>query len=363
MVAIVAAVEGAAARRGDAHASLHAASWRFSAEAVKRGAADKPVLCFGDSMVKHGIHPRILQEFTGLPAYNFAIANGPPPTTYYLLRRAFERGARPALVVMDAEILADGPLSPTRPFPWSYLLTWRETVDLAASARSLDLFATVALHKLAPTLRDRPEIRVEILAALKGEAPPHAGQRPGFARNWALNLGAQANAKNRYIPELPDPPTGRVAGTWSPDPTNRLYLERTFDLAARRGVVVAWLLPPFHPHTQAHLRYRGEADLHVQFVRDLLARHPNVFAIDGRNAGYSSDVFFDACHLDLDGASALSAALASVLLRRAARPADLPRLASLPRYEPAPPTGDAVETLAASIAAVRAAGRRMGVRK
>ena len=81
--------------------------WKQTVRAIGREARGCEVLCFGDSLVKYGVVPRVLEARLGRRAYNLAVANGQAPTAYFLLRRALEAGARPAAVLIDGELLAD----------------------------------------------------------------------------------------------------------------------------------------------------------------------------------------------------------------------------------------------------------------
>ena len=91
-----------------------AEDWRFSAWAAERQAPGSDILCFGDSLVKYGVLPRVIEAKSGLKGYNLATSGGTMPSAYFLLERALAAGARPRAVVADFATLMlqdDGPLA------------------------------------------------------------------------------------------------------------------------------------------------------------------------------------------------------------------------------------------------------------
>src|SRR5437016_3106661 len=76
-------------------------SWRLSARAAEREAPGCALLCMGDSLVKLSMIPQVLEAQTGLRAYNLAVARGPAPAAYFLLKRALRAGASPQAIVVD----------------------------------------------------------------------------------------------------------------------------------------------------------------------------------------------------------------------------------------------------------------------
>ena len=56
---------------------------------------------FGDSLVKHGILPEVLEARLGAPAYNLALPASTAPAQYYLLRRGSPCGAAPRAIVVN----------------------------------------------------------------------------------------------------------------------------------------------------------------------------------------------------------------------------------------------------------------------
>jgi hypothetical protein len=339
MIGLVMAVERFEVRADYALASFHATNWRYASRKLNREVRGAKVLCFGDSLVKHGVHPRVLEQTAGVKAYSLALNNGAVPASYFLFRRALERGTKPSVILIDAaeKVLSEGPRSPKRSYPWADLLSLRETAELSWAARDPDLFVRVHLDKALHSFKNRFVIRESIAKALLGEETWLRTYLPGFVRNWNLNAGAQTNPKGNYKEGTYPPEDRQLPGTWECDPVNREFLERTFNLAARHGVAVFWLLPPYHPIAQACSRYTGEASRFLEFVREVQTRHPDVIVVDGRYSGYDRFVFFDEAHLDRDGSAAYSATLAGCVSRYLADPAAFPHWLKLPDYRPTSP--------------------------
>jgi hypothetical protein len=170
--------------------------WWLTARAATRAATRCEVLCFGDSLVKFGVLPSVLEARLGGRAYNLSLSAGQPPACYFLLRRALESGARPRALLVDfvPHGLAGDPRCGNR--LWPELLDARDALDLAWTARDTELAARVLLARLLPSLRGRYEIRANILAALRGEAPMEWLASHAYVRNTRINRGAYVAAKN-----------------------------------------------------------------------------------------------------------------------------------------------------------------------
>ncbi len=116
-----------------------ASCWALAARDATTHAPGRDVLLIGDSLVKHGLAPALLDQTAGSNSYNLAIAAGPAPATEALLRHALAAGVRPRAVVFDlkAGLLAGGPRYSLR--QWPHVLdpldAWRLIVT-GAAARS-----------------------------------------------------------------------------------------------------------------------------------------------------------------------------------------------------------------------------------
>jgi hypothetical protein len=290
-------------------------SWRMAAQAARDQASRCVVLCAGDSLVKHAVIPKVIAARSGRATVNLAIARGPAPATYFLLRRAIESGAHPVALVVDFKpsILTGGPRHCLR--YWQEILSFRETLELAWAVRSGSFFFELSLGRLLPSVRSRYEIRSSVWTALRGEANRLQSINRTCRRNWLLNDGANIAAKNpAFHGEIgPDGATKYLANVRDCHPVNAEYIRRLFKLAASRNIAVYWLLPPLYPQLQARREQTG-ADLDfVRFVRSVQARSANVTVVDARHAQYNHTLFVDATHLDGEGAYTLSRDLADVL--------------------------------------------------
>ena len=195
MIGLVWSIEKFEVRRDYALESFHGANWRATAKLVEKSVKDAGILCFGDSLMRDGVYPAVLQEVTGKTAYNLAVPTGPAPASYVLLRRALERGARPSAIVVDfdADVLKEGPRSTRRPYPWADLLTVPEMIDLAWQSRDFEVFARIAVKRLLWSEKNRFEIREAIVAGFRNEVTSLRMNLLGCFRNWKINNGAQVN--------------------------------------------------------------------------------------------------------------------------------------------------------------------------
>ena len=50
------------------------------------------LLCLGDSLIKHGLFPGVIEEETGRRTVNLSAARAPALLTYFFLRRALDAG-------------------------------------------------------------------------------------------------------------------------------------------------------------------------------------------------------------------------------------------------------------------------------
>jgi hypothetical protein len=293
--------------------------WRTTGQAVSGEEVRRSeVLCFGDSLVKHGLFPRILEASLGRPAFNLALPAAQAPASYFLLRRALEAGAEPKALVVDFHSMPL--LFPPRMSAayWPELLTARELVELSWVAGDPRLFTLTALAKTLPSVKDCRAIRAEVLASLRGQMRPGTELYPVYLRNWRVNRGTVVLPPRESPASVVErgakadnaakgPGTARWVAHW----VNSLYVRRFLDLAAARGIAVFWLLPPTSPTFQARSEQNGVDAGCAAFVRETQAGYTNVVVIDGRRAGYRPEVFLDLTHLDSRGASTLSQAVAS----------------------------------------------------
>ena len=334
-LALMIAAECCLSGHADAITRPESWDWWLSGRAARGEAAGYKVLCFGDSLVKYGVQPRVLGERLGLPVRNFALCSGPAPASYFLLRRALEGGARPDVVIVDFTrgILDEGPLSTSRPYPWGELLSTGEALELARSARCAGLFGSIQANRLLPSLRARPTLRTCLLSALRGEGFSMRSPSTTLRRNWSANLGAQINPRDPHPLDFEAPPGAEAAfSAWHCDPVNASYVRKFLELAASRRVAVVWLIPPIKPGLQATIDRSTDDVRFDAFISWMQPHHPGLLVVDGRHAGYPACVFVDVVHLDRQGAFALSNGVAEVVGRRLASGSAGPNWLPLPPY-------------------------------
>jgi hypothetical protein len=332
MIAAIAAIESGREGRDRGHQAWLIDSWIEARRAASDQAPGRPILCFGDSQVQQGVLPRVVAAHAGRDGYNLAVPGGQPVSSYHLLKRSMESGARPEAVVLGhyPGLLVSGP--EINRAAWPELLDPIELIDLAWNARSLDLFARDLIRRMVPTINRRDRLRERIAAALEGRATIDSidEQAITYRNNARRNAGALAlppDPRFRDGAAPPPPPPGGAAGggppdpraaarVWRPHPVQDSYLRRFLDLAQERGIEVFWTMPILSPAVRDDpARARVEAG-YESYVRSLLDDYPCLVVLDGRRAGMDATVFRDTVHLDCVGAAELSRAMGIVLGER-----------------------------------------------
>lgn len=317
MIALIAVVEVGLVLRNDLQLTERIPHrWRYAGQAATGpDALGSDVLCLGDSQILLGLVPSLIEERSGLSAFNLAVPGGQAPSTYWIYRRALETGARPKVLIVGffPGLLSINGVMNLR--NWPELLGPRELIDLAATAKSPPLFLRSAMGRLLPTIRKRDDIRMRILDTWNGLPNRMHEVVMAHRRNWAVNRGAQvAPAEDTFVDELDESLADANRGrSWRPDPTNAAYIDRLLRLAARHGTTVAWVMPTISPTLQKHRDGNGLDRDYERFARSLLARHDNLVIIDGRRSGYDATAFRDAVHLERRGAVALSSDIGDLL--------------------------------------------------
>jgi hypothetical protein len=316
MLSFVAVIEAAFAAKDVEFTRFYIRDWRVSGAASMTEASGCRYLCFGDSLMKFGVIPNVFKDRLGGETYNLAVCDGQASSSYFLLRRALEAESVPRAVVVDfvPHLLATDPRHNLR--QWPELLDGKEAVELSLATRHAGFTAALALGMLLPSVRDRYEIRTEIVAAFKGQLKSRRDEIQGYLRQWARDRGAQITAKRptyRGDAELTNP--AYFPKKWSCHSTNLAFVEKFLDLAASRGAEVFWLLPPVTPRFQARRDELGLEAKYSEFARILQERHENLTIIDARHAGFDHSLFIDQLHLDEEGARSLSELVASAMLQ------------------------------------------------
>jgi len=318
MVALIVAIECWVARNWLDFSDPVSLSWRFSADAATTQAPGADVVCVGDSLVKHGLFPSVIEQATGRRAVNLSTARGPALLSYFLFRRALDAGARPSAVIVNAKpaVLLGGPDYDAR--YWQEVLTLRESLELLQMTGQVPFIVRALVGRLLPSLRSRLEVRSNLLAALRGETDPLHGINRVLWRNWTVNAGANVAAahSSHHGTVTPEDEKQLHTNLFHVDPTNAEAIERLLKLAGQRKIPVFWLMAPQSPNLQA-LRDRSGAEARYdQFIRTIQARYPQVMTVlDARRAAYPPTLFLDPTHLNGVGGLALSRSVATAIGR------------------------------------------------
>ena len=134
-------------------------SWRAAGRAAAGPEAGAEILCFGDSLIKLGILPRVLESRLGWSAHNLAVLGGQAPTSYFLLRRVLEQGHRPRALIINFSplLLAMDPRVNLE--WWSRLPDGCERLELLWRARDPSLTASMTVQSLIASWSARDAVR------------------------------------------------------------------------------------------------------------------------------------------------------------------------------------------------------------
>lgn len=311
--------------------------WNQVGRRLERSVRENEILCFGDSMIRHGVLPRVIQQRTGRRCLSLAVAAGQAPIDYFLLRRALEAGARPTALLVNFKpyLLEIDPM----PNVWLYqqLLSFRECWDLAQTTRSDELFSRVVLGRLLPSVRNRTDLRDHLLAAFDGQSRSMRQANRFHLDQWRYHRGSQLTSPNpQFQPaDLERAEFQSLFKTpWTPSPVMVAYARRFLQLAAENDIPVFWLMPPYSPEARTRREQRGLETAYTEFALQIQAEFPNLVVLDGRQADYPRSVFVDPSHLDGIGGTTLSAALADVLRTAMESKRTGPRWLELARFRP-----------------------------
>jgi hypothetical protein len=323
MAVLVCALECIVARSKTtgASGSRLSLSWRAAALAAMSPEGRSDVLCFGDSLVKLGILPRVLEKRTGASAYNLAVLGGPAPSSYFLLRRVLEGGGRPKALIagFSAQMLTMSPRA--EPSCWAELADVRDGFDLAWNTVDPKLAASIAACWILPSWCRRDDRPMRLATGRRGVATRHwADDSRAFQRNWRLNRGAQVAPVSFVAIEgaLPAPPFEGCDWSWRPHPANAIYVDRFLSLAEVYGIPVFWVLPPLISNWRARLEPAGVIAAYRQFVAVRAERFAGLTVLDGERLDWGRWAFRDPIHLNRDGAVALTVAVGLAMAPRLA---------------------------------------------
>jgi hypothetical protein len=293
-------------------------SWRKSSQAVAGPEATAEILCFGDSLVKLGVLPRVIEDYLGLSAYNLAVLAGQPATSFFLFRQVLESGQRPRAVIVDFSAPLLTLSLRTNMECWAEVATCRDAIELAVEAGDPALGIAVVSRWLVPSRSRHQRLRPSHAVGEGRTAMDGAFQDgPVFERNWHLNRGAQV-APRQFIPiegALPEPPKA-VDYRWGPKAVHTEYVARFLSLARSHSIPVFWVLPPVVVSRRERLDSSGVTPAYRDFVSSFLPAYPGLTVLDGQSLGWDTRAFRDPIHLNRDGAVAFSLSIARTMAHR-----------------------------------------------
>ncbi len=333
MLVLVAIIEGYINGRTVELTETSHSGWSIAArEALSTEVRASKLLCFGDSLVKHGVLPSVVESRSGSRTYNLSVPAAPAPVAYFVLRKTLVSGAKPDAVLVDfkPDLLAGGIRFSTT--FWPHLLDLRDCLHLASVAHDSQFVATTMLARALPSLRMRDEIRRRIHAELEGSVDPTKETNLALWRNWAVNKGAQFTPRKPGYSGVVSAEDHKryMTNAWWCHRVNRFYITAFMDVAEAKSIRVYWLLPPIAPVLQAEREKAGTDQKHTEFVKGFVARYKNLYILDARRSEYPHTVFVDPVHLDGLGAYSLSDAIGHAMDSSSKGGAD--RWIVLPRF-------------------------------
>lgn len=369
MLCAVLAVESSLARHIQNFTVGEGLNWGFARKAALSKVRDCEILSLGSSTSKFGVVSRVMEDLTGLRTFNLAMCSSDMAGNYFTLRRAIEAGARPKAVLIDCYISHETTTNPKRRYlnirSWPEFLGLREAVDIAWSSRDPDFLTTIALSWACPSYKARFEVRNNILAAVRGEVDGTAESSRFYRRNWNVNRGSQVMQHN---PEYEARHAGEVARlrvrTEAPDLDMRglkvgPYARRFLELAASHNIRVFYLMLPLTPLKLDQRVQCGEDLNDVKLARYLQSLNRDLVVVDGRNAHYPPQAFWDDVHMNGEGAHVVTAEIASVVNRYLSGAPPRDDWVAIREYAaPGPGKAPKVELLADTINVIRSSARR-----
>lgn len=310
------AVEASVSRLDDSYLPVTTRSWKFAYAAAANEARGRDVLYLGDSQAKMGLLPAIVTRENGLSGYNLAALRGMPASSYAILKRALDSGARPKAIVVDFNPgLLQTPVR-LNGFLWPRVLGPGDAWRLATTRVDLALTAHMIVGWLVPSWEARSGLNASLIDALNGHESESARQAHEQGATWARNDGAQPVPQNpQFVDETTPDSAGREGRGWRCMPANAVFVDRLISLAESHGVRVYWVIPPVSPALQAK-RYRvGLEKVYDQFAESVRRTHPGLTVIDGRGLGFGREYFVDPVHFSVVGAEDFSRRVARVISR------------------------------------------------
>ena len=304
-------------------------------QAIYGESRDSSVLAMGDSLVKAGVSPTVIEKRLGRKTFNLAIHGAIAPMTYYMLEQALSRAPQPSAIIVDFKP-SQLTIHPSLVLPgFSSEMNFGQCVDFARTMKSSSFFAQLLTHKYIPSLKERWGIREYVSSALAGKAIDKRSTNLSALIRWSADRGADSLP---VVPWIESIETTWDEGTYVPDTPlpfdflNLVYLKRFLELSERNKIPVFWVAPPLHPRIQAKRDARGLDATFTSLLRSSVERFEGLTVIDARRSFYPVRKFVDGAHLDHEGAAIFSDSVAEVMKERLRGPSDRDRWVNLPTF-------------------------------
>jgi hypothetical protein len=298
-------------------------SWNTSITAADGPEARAEVLCLGDSLIKLGILPRVLEDRVGARAYNLAVLGGQAPSSYFLLRRVLEKGIRPQGLLVDfsEDLLSAAPAR--NPTCWADAVGSGQSLELAWHSHDPALAISAGLHWLLPRWCDQNHKQPILGRAFESSA---ADDPRVFDRNWRFNRGAQV-APRAFVPAKSV--QWENGQSWQPHPANAFYVDQLLRMAQAGKIPVFWILTPVTFGRREWLVQSGVHAIYRQFIAERLHAYACLTVLDGQRLFDDELAFRDPIHVNRDGAVRLTLAVAAAIKPRLIGEVSAPRWVDL----------------------------------
>jgi hypothetical protein len=295
---------------------MEADDWKTTAHVANGELPMGGVLLFGDSQIKFGVSPLILESKLGQPSHCLAIQGGQAPSSYFLLRDTLKAGVFPSAIVVDFETnLAQDGIGHNKRM-WPEIAGIADSFELAWYASDSDAFASMVLGMALPSVRERNEIRENLMTALKGETAIMPAWLEMATRNKGMNRGALAITKNLHPSPIDITSYGnQISKPWAPDPVNEIYARKFLQLALDNKIPVYCLMMPVTPAVLEKYEKNGINHRYEAWIKRLQSSFSNLYVLDWRRSNYQNSSFTDGIHLNVEGAVSITAALGDYLER------------------------------------------------
>ncbi len=336
-LAILILVEGAVSQHSLDLASAVTIGYTHSHQAIYTESRDSSVFAMGDSQIKAGISPRVIEKRSGRKTFNLAINGATAPMTYYMFEQAISREPKPSAIIVDFKptMLT---IHPSIVLPgFSSEMNFGQCVDFARTMKSSSFFAQLLTHKSIRSLKERWGIRQYVSSALAGKAIDQRLANFSTLSQWSADRGANSNPVNPSIESIESPwdEGAYVHDTPVPfDILNLVYVKRFLELAEKNQIPVFWVAPPLNPKIQAKRDARGLDSTFTSLLRSSAERFQGLTVIDARRSCYPVRKFVDGAHLDREGAAIFSEGVADVLSESLRHSSDRNRWVNLPVFSP-----------------------------